>query len=81
MCIAYCRQFPIMSSAVPELAASAVLAVSEEVPEGSLEVKGYDFNKGVNYHDLLASYRTSGFQATNFGKAVEEINNMVIILC
>ena len=68
-----------MTSSVPELAASAVLAASEELPTDSVEVKGYDFNNGVNYHDLLASYRTSGFQATNFGKAAEEINRMVSI--
>jgi deoxyhypusine synthase len=38
---------------------------------------GYDFNLGVNHHTLLQSYRTSGFQATNFGLAVEQINQMV----
>lgn len=40
-------------------------------------MEGYDFNNGIDYSALLASYRTSGFQATNFGKAVEEINKMV----
>ena len=38
---------------------------------------GYDFNKGVDYHALLQSYKYSGFQATNFGLAVEEINKMI----
>ena len=40
-------------------------------------VKGYDFNDGIDYHKLLLSYKTSGFQATNFGLAVEQINAMV----
>jgi len=38
---------------------------------------GYDWNKGVNYKTLLDTYRFCGFQATNFGLAVEEINKMV----
>ena len=41
------------------------------------KVKGYDFNQGVDYHALLQSYKYSGFQATNFGLAVEEINKMI----
>ncbi len=39
-------------------------------------VQGYDFNAGVDYHALLQSYKYSGFQATNFGLAVEEINRL-----
>ena len=38
---------------------------------------GYDFNQGVDFHKLFTSYKTSGFQATNFGLAVEQINAMV----
>ena len=48
-------------------------------------MKGYDFNQGVDYHALLQSYKYSGFQATNFGLAVEEINKMIskrfLLLC
>lgn len=40
-------------------------------------VAGYDFNQGINYHALLDSYKNTGFQATNFGLAVEEINAML----
>ena len=50
---------------------------SEEMPADAELVKGYDFNRGIDYHALLQSYRLSGFQATNFGKAVDEINRMV----
>lgn len=41
------------------------------------QVSGYDFNQGINYHALLQTYKTTGFQATNFGLAVDEINAMV----
>ena len=51
----------------------------------SVKFSGYDFNKGIDHHALLESFRVSGFQATNFGLAVEEINKMVrlylTILC
>ncbi len=40
---------------------------------------GYDFNTGVDHHALLESFRRSGFQATNFGLAVEEIKKMVSV--
>jgi len=40
-------------------------------------VRGYDFNKGLDYNALLESMKTSGFQATNFGLAVDEINKML----
>lgn len=64
-------------SGEPELAKDAVLQESEPMPKNTPEVKGYDFNQGVNYEKLLASYKYSGFQATNFGKAVDEINKMI----
>lgn len=67
---------------VPALAQKAVLVRSEQMPEGSVTVRGYNFDDGrargeVDYHALLQSYRTSGFQAMNFGLAVEQISEMV----
>jgi deoxyhypusine synthase len=41
------------------------------------KVQGYDWNQGLNYDKLLNSYLHTGFQATNFGLAVEEINKMI----
>lgn len=64
-------------SAVPGVASDAVLVHSQEMPAGSETVKGYDFNEGVDHHKLLQSYKVSGFQATNFGLAVEQINKMI----
>lgn len=54
-----------------------VLMKSEEMPEGTPTVLGYDFNSGIDYHKLFQSFLHSGFQATNFGRAVEEINKMI----
>lgn len=62
---------------VPQVATDAVLVQSEKMPDDAIEVKGYDFNQGVSFHKLMESYKTTGFQATNFGKAIDEINKML----
>lgn len=55
-----------------------VLEASQKLPEGSQEVKGYDFSdESVDYDALLKSYYTTGFQATNFAIAVDIIKDMV----
>uniref|UniRef100_A0A1B6I1W8 deoxyhypusine synthase n=1 Tax=Homalodisca liturata TaxID=320908 RepID=A0A1B6I1W8_9HEMI len=59
------------------LAIEAVFVESTGMPSETPVVKGYDWNKGVDYKAILDSYRFSGFQATNFGLAVEEITNML----
>ncbi|CAG7833407.1 unnamed protein product [Allacma fusca] len=58
-------------------AEQAVLQPSVTLPEYNQEVKGYDWSQGINYDQLLESYRRTGFQATNFGLAVEEMNAMI----
>ncbi|KAM4746927.1 deoxyhypusine synthase [Rhinophrynus dorsalis] len=67
----------IMAEGQPSDAKGAVLMPSDSMPEGSLQVKGYDFNRGVNYEALLQSYLTTGFQATSYGQAAREISNMI----
>jgi len=52
----------------------SILKKSEEID--SLSIKGYDFNSGVNYSKLIDSYLTTGFQATNLGKAIEIVRKM-----
>mmetsp|Transcript_24139 Transcript_24139/g.57556 ORF Transcript_24139/g.57556 Transcript_24139/m.57556 type:complete len:386 (+) Transcript_24139:245-1402(+) len=54
----------------------SVLVKSVEMPPEAIIVKGYDFNNGVDHNALLSSFLTSGFQASNFGMAVNEINRM-----
>ena len=63
--------------AVPEVFQEAVLVKSEPMPKDAVVVRGYDFSGPLDHHLLLQSFRTTGFQATNFGLAVEEINKMV----
>lgn len=69
-------------SAIPENASEAVLVKSVKMPADAPTVKGHDFQEAVkgtgpDYAALLSSYRSSGFQAMNFGLAVDEIKAMV----
>ncbi|CAG9767949.1 unnamed protein product [Ceutorhynchus assimilis] len=41
------------------------------------KVTGYEWSEGLDYDKLLKSYLHTGFQATNFGLAVDEINKML----
>lgn len=61
---------------------------SPDEKEFNTKVQGYQFSKPdesgskVDYHALLESFRTSGFQATNVALAVDQINEMVgVALC
>ncbi len=48
---------------------------SEEI-EGTA-IKGYDFNKGVNYPNLIRSFSSTGFQASHFSRAIDITNSMI----
>ncbi|MCR4327868.1 MAG: deoxyhypusine synthase [Nanoarchaeota archaeon] len=52
-----------------------ILRKSKEV-EGKV-ISGYNFNKGVNYQEILKSFSTTGIQASNFAIAVDIINEMI----
>ncbi len=52
-----------------------VLRKSKEID--GISVKGYDFNKGIDYDKILDSYASTGFQATHFAKAVGIVNEMI----
>ncbi|XP_049852559.1 uncharacterized protein LOC126332414 [Schistocerca gregaria] len=43
----------------------------------SKAVKGYDFDNGVDFEAILKTFKTVGFQATNFGLAVDQVNTMI----
>jgi len=60
---------------VPAIVTDAVLVPSEKLT--SATVVGYDFDCGVDYSKLLESYLRTGFQATNLGMAIEEIERML----
>ncbi|XP_011602221.2 deoxyhypusine synthase [Takifugu rubripes] len=49
----------------------------EPFPEDTPRVRGYDFNQGVDHKALLQSLLNTGFQATQFGRAVQEVNRMI----
>ncbi|CAO2610978.1 Deoxyhypusine synthase [Lemmus lemmus] len=63
--------------AAPAAALAAVLKHSSALPPESAKVQGYDFNRGVDYQALLDAFGTTGFQATNFGRAVQQVNAMI----
>jgi deoxyhypusine synthase len=57
-------------SSVPSVAEAAVMVQSEAMPEGSEQVRGHDFDKSHDLHDVLNAMRNTGFQATNLGHAL-----------
>jgi len=64
-------------SDIPGSVHEAVLVRSESLGPSAHTVRGYDFAQGVDHAALLASYMTTGFQATQFGRAVNEIRRMI----
>ncbi|XP_071768443.1 deoxyhypusine synthase-like [Centroberyx gerrardi] len=50
---------------------------SVTIPDDVPKVRGYDFNNGVDHRALLQSYVNMGFQATNVGLAIQQINSMI----
>lgn len=62
---------------IPDVSKDAVLVQSVKMPDDAPQVKGYDFNEGLNYEKLMKSYYSTGFQALHLGQAFEEINNML----
>jgi len=40
-------------------------------------VKGYNFDNGVDYKKIIESYKSTGFQATHFSKAIEITKEMI----
>jgi deoxyhypusine synthase len=65
---------------IDNIAQDAVLRSSggTALPGYDKPVTGYDWaTKGNDLQGILDSYRTTGFQATNFGLAVDVINQMI----
>lgn len=69
---------------IPSVSASAVLGESTSMPEGTPICKGMEFEKAndaaSNNDDMLTqmmnAFRYTGFQATNIGLAIEQIQQM-----
>jgi len=66
----------------PSSAHGSVLGVHSKMDDALAHtpaVKGYDFDKNLNpsIHELLEGYRTTGFQASHLGRAIDEVNKML----
>ena len=67
-----------MAAAVPKVAAEAVLVKSESLA-GEADhppVGGVDWNRHVDLDAIMSAMATTGFQATELGRAIDEINRM-----
>ena len=47
-----------------------------ESPKG-IAINGYDFDKGIDYKEIVGSFSTTGFQASHLSKAIEITNKMI----
>lgn len=64
----------------PQGATDAVLVPGNELPEGEVKVLGHRFGEpgdAVDFEQVLASYLVTGYQATHFGRAVQEVEKML----
>ena len=53
-----------------------ILRLSEGEINNPIFIKGYDFNKSLNYSKLLDSFSTTGYQASNLSEAIRIIKKM-----
>lgn len=72
----YCQTISTPSS-VPAISAEAVLHPSAPVPGEALLVKGLDFEKEPTLQALLDHLPITGFQATQLGRAIQEVERML----
>jgi len=42
-----------------------------------LKVEGYDFDKGINFSEIIRGFKASGAQASEFGRAIEIVDEMI----
>jgi len=60
-------------------AAENIFLYSAPVSEDAVKVQGYEFNNGIDFHAMMDTFKSSGFQATNLYEAMEIIKQIVII--
>ena len=78
------EQQELLAAGVPSDALLAVMVKSEDAATAipaltgkqPVQCRGYDFNQGVDYNKLMSNYVYQGFQGTNLGKAINEVNAM-----
>lgn len=52
-----------------------LLRKSEEA--SGIPIKGYDFDNGIDYSQIIRSFESTGFQASNLSKAIDIANKMI----
>ncbi len=57
-----------------EIARENLFKKGEEI--SGVVIKGYDFNKGLDYEEIVKSFSGGGFQASNLSKAIEIVREM-----
>ncbi|XP_022654828.1 probable deoxyhypusine synthase isoform X1 [Varroa jacobsoni] len=73
-----CPKAKRAKSAAPEIATTALFKRSDELPVAErVEVRGADFNTKVDLDALMSSLMTTGFQATQLARAINEVNKML----
>jgi len=65
----------ISSEKLEKVAKANTLRKSQEAK--GITIKGYDFNKGIDYEEIMKAFSNVGFQASHLGKAIEITNNMI----
>ncbi|HLC63494.1 MAG TPA: deoxyhypusine synthase [Candidatus Nanoarchaeia archaeon] len=58
-----------------ETAKKNLLRGSEE-PQG-IKIQGYDFNRGIDYKKIIASFSSTGYQATHLSQAISITQEMI----
>ncbi|MBI3333867.1 deoxyhypusine synthase [Candidatus Pacearchaeota archaeon] len=58
-----------------KIARENLLRKSEKVL--GISIKGYDFNNGIDYEKIIESFKSTGFQASHFSRAIEITNKMI----
>ena len=70
-----------MKNVTPEMMKPLHTVTSETDPSNlpltHKNVEGYDFNKGIDYKEILKSYATTGIQSKNLSRAIEIVQNML----
>lgn len=54
-----------------------IFGSSSKMPENALKIRGFEFKKNWKYSELMASYKTTGYQASNLHRSMEIINEML----
>jgi deoxyhypusine synthase len=52
-----------------------ILRESKEI--NGIKIEGYDFDKGIDYSEIIKKFESTGIQASNLHKAIKIVNEMI----